>query len=678
MASVLGRLTVNHVEICEVDADPSGGTPGPVGTIAIDSSTGTIYTKTGALDTAWSEVGTGGGGGSGGGDILVYRPGAATSGNVYGTWAELMTAAGSSTSQVVVHFDDSITSPAPVPAGTHTFSFGAVFKGQSAGVSGPSTSVEFADGAVIEGVWKFDTSLELVSVSSSPVVEVPADTVVLLRDDIHVRADGTAPFFAVSDPGPRVFGLFSADFETGSSPVVSVTDPAGFAGVTTFEQASVADDTLASVAGSTISLIISSPDSSASTVQSGISGTLAFSLASPAESVQYDDASSPPPIVGGGLSDVQAAIDALKTSAAGPAFVFQPGGTAGANVFTDWPSLMSALAAVSGPKWVELDDRFGAMTIPGGGPYDMRDTTIRGRLLAGTPTVVTVASGAVFENLERLEWCRFSWSGAAPAMVVPTGLSYFRMWGASIDRTGGTAPFFDVTTAGAIFLTQFENASGFNPSASGLPVVDLGGSGTMSFALDEGSNNGVDTVSGTPGSTITLALRDPSARFDPIVGPTFTGTFAGPSLIGIAFNVEYDDSVAAPPIVGGGTSNTQAAIDALKGRPTPLTDSVVTGDATPTPVLTIPTASDSALNVRVQVVGRTAAGVSASYVRTAHVEVSGGTPTVSTVTTDFTFEDDPTWDATITVSGGGLVVEVTGAAATSITWSASAEVVEVI
>jgi len=91
----------------------------------------------------------------------------------------------------------------------------------------------------------------------------------------------------------------------------------------------------------------------------------------------------------------------------------------------------------------------------------------------------------------------------------------------------------------------------------------------------------------------------------------------------------------------------------------------------------IPTAADAALNVRTQVVGRTAAGVSASYVRTAHVEVSGGVPTVSVVSTDFTFEDDAAWDATITVSGGALVVEVTGAAATTITWSATAEVVEV-
>lgn len=677
MATVLGRITVNSVEICEVDGDPTGGggTSGPVGTLALDSATGNVYTKTGALDTDWSEVGSSGPTAASQ-NFLVYRPGVATSGNVFGTWGDLMTQVASVDGPVTVHIDDDVTSPAPVPAGTHTFPFGAKFQGQSPTVSSRAVAVEFADGAEIVGVWGFETSLQLVSVSTSPVMTVPPDAVLVMRDDVHVRADGTAAFFEVADASSHILGLFSATFEAGASPVVSVTAAGAFVGITGFDQAIVADDVVSSVAGSTVFLGLSTPDSPVSFTQSGVAGTLTTALSSLGERVQYDDGAVAPPIVGGTASNVQAAIDALKTTGAGPTFVFQPGGAPGANVFTSWTALMSALTAVSGPKWVEMDDRFAAITIPGGGPYDMRDTTVRGRLLSGTPTIVTVASGAVFENLERLEWCRFDWAGAAPAMVVPAGLSYFRLWGAAVNRTGGTAPFFDVTTAGAVLLTQFENASGFNPLGSGLPVVDLGGTGAMSFALDEGSNNGVDTVSGTPGSSVTVAIRDPSARFDPIVGPTFTGAVSGPTLVGIAVNLGYDDAVVAPPIVGGGSSDVQAAIDALKGR-VPLTDSVVTGDATPTPVLTIPTAADAALNVRVQVVGRTAAGVSASYVRTAHVEVSGGAPTVSVVSTDFTFEDDPAWDATITVSGGALVVEVTGVAATSITWSATAEVVEV-
>jgi len=679
MATVLGRITVNTVEICEVDGAPAagGGTPAPVGTMALDSASGSAYTKTGALDTDWTEVGSSGPSAASE-SLLVYRPGAATSGNVFGTWGDLMTQVASVDGPVTIHLDDSVTSPAPVPAGTHTFPFGAVFQGQSPSVSARSVEVEFADGAEIVGVWRFETSLQLVSVSTSPVVIVPPDAVVLARDDVHFRADGTAPFFEVADASAHIISLFSSTFETGVSPVVSLTTAGAFVGIVGFDQAIIPDDVISSVAGTTVFLSISTPDSTISFTQSGVAGTFTTSLTSLSERVQYDDGAVAPPIVGGIASNVQAAIDALKTSGAGPTFVFQPGGAAGANVFTSWSSLMTALSAVSGPKWVEFDNRFGAVVIPAGGPYDMRDTILTGRKLSGVPVPVTIAAGTSFANLERLEWCALSWSGAAPAMVVSPGLSYFRMWGASIDRTGGTAPFFDVTTPGAVLLTQFENASGFNPTGSGV-VVELGATGTMSFALDEASSNGVDTVGGSPGSTIVFSLRNPSARYDPITGPVFTGTLSGPTLVGIASNLEYDDSVTAPPIVGGGASNVQAAIDALKGRPTPLVDTTTTTTASPTAVITIPTAATAALNIRAQIVGRTVAGVSASYIRTAHVEVSGGTPTVSVVTTDFTFEDDPTWDATITVSGGGaLIVEVTGADATTISWSATAEVVEVI
>lgn len=203
-------------------------------------------------------------------------------------------------------------------------------------------------------------------------------------------------------------------------------------------------------------------------------------------------------------------------------YVFQPGGTANGNVYTDWSLLIADHSPVNGPKIIELDDRFSPITIPAGGPYDMRDTRIQGRYLAGIPTVVTIAPGAQFTNLEKLEWLRFNYNHSTPAMVVSPGLSYFRMWG-SVIQNNGSAPFFDVTTPGAILLTQFENASGFNPFG-GTPVADLGSSGFMSFGLDEASSNGVNTVTGSGSSRITVAIRDASSIYEPIVSPTFTGT----------------------------------------------------------------------------------------------------------------------------------------------------------
>lgn len=62
MAGIIGLITVNHKQVLEVDADPSagGGTAAPKGSMAMydDGSLGYVYIKTGAADTAWSQIDT--------------------------------------------------------------------------------------------------------------------------------------------------------------------------------------------------------------------------------------------------------------------------------------------------------------------------------------------------------------------------------------------------------------------------------------------------------------------------------------------------------------------------------------------------------------------------------------------------------------------------------------------
>lgn len=108
----------------------------------------------------------------------------------------------------------------------------------------------------------------------------------------------------------------------------------------------------------------------------------------------------------------------------------------------------------------------------------------------------------------------------------------------------------------------------------------------------------------------------------------------------------------------------------------PIVDTLTTTTVVPTVITTVPTMPDAALVVTTTVVGRTVAGVSGAYVRRAHVEIAAGVATVVMIATDFTSEDDPTWDATITTSGGALVIVVTGLAGT-VLWKASTDVVEI-
>jgi hypothetical protein len=51
----------------------------------------------------------------------------------------------------------------------------------------------------------------------------------------------------------------------------------------------------------------------------------------------------------------------------GATFVFRPGGIAGANVYTDWPSLMAARAQIQGQAWIQIDDSIvSPATVPAG------------------------------------------------------------------------------------------------------------------------------------------------------------------------------------------------------------------------------------------------------------------------------------------------------------------------
>lgn len=58
MANILGELTINEISVAELDDDPRlVGVDLPVGSIAVDTNNGHLYTKTGALNINWEYLG---------------------------------------------------------------------------------------------------------------------------------------------------------------------------------------------------------------------------------------------------------------------------------------------------------------------------------------------------------------------------------------------------------------------------------------------------------------------------------------------------------------------------------------------------------------------------------------------------------------------------------------------
>lgn len=107
-----------------------------------------------------------------------------------------------------------------------------------------------------------------------------------------------------------------------------------------------------------------------------------------------------------------------------------------------------------------------------------------------------------------------------------------------------------------------------------------------------------------------------------------------------------------------------------------LVSLLTTVNATPAAAQTITLPTDGVLLLETKVLAREQAPNldRAAYIRTARVNVTAGTPTILTLQTDYTSEDDASWDATFAVSGPSVVVNVTGDAANAVDWKVVTEV----
>lgn len=105
-----------------------------------------------------------------------------------------------------------------------------------------------------------------------------------------------------------------------------------------------------------------------------------------------------------------------------------------------------------------------------------------------------------------------------------------------------------------------------------------------------------------------------------------------------------------------------------------------TTDGTQTTCGSYTLADETVVLITARVVGRTTAGVAGTYIRTVGVqrEAAGSAALVGAISATLTHTGEDagatTWDVTITVSGNNVLVRVTGAAATTITWLSSIEV----
>lgn len=209
-----------------------------------------------------------------------------------------------------------------------------------------------------------------------------------------------------------------------------------------------------------------------------------------------------------------------------PVFVYRPGEPLpDVNVYTDWPTMVTALSGTQGPKTIFVDD---SLVSPAGvppGTYDLREVTILGTQEDFFPPAELALSGGVrFLNLKEVRKnVRITHTGATPAIILD-GEILFLDESATIASTNG--PLIDVTSGTGLIFLSTNAGIGSPPTSLGgfgarQPVVHVSGSGILTLLMQAGASNLEGLIEGDSGATGNVSILSTAAEFiEPVSGTT--------------------------------------------------------------------------------------------------------------------------------------------------------------
>lgn len=239
---------------------------------------------------------------------FVFKPGGIPGGNVYTDFNDLYTDFQNIHGQKYIQFDGSIQSPVVVPAGNYNLD-GAVFSSVGLGAGG-ATTVNLADGVVLQNWGGIQNNIHVHSLSTDPVYTITNGTTAGfgVLQGATLTTDSTAPIFKVENGG-GLYNLFEngAGIQTGTSPVVQVNTGGTYL-ITLGNIAQVGNDTITGT-GTFFALYGSSSAEVGN--QSTFTGTRMDQLEPKASLVSYINTTSQ--LV---ATTIQAAIDELAASVA--------------------------------------------------------------------------------------------------------------------------------------------------------------------------------------------------------------------------------------------------------------------------------------------------------------------------------------------------------------------------
>lgn len=390
---------------------PTGaqGATGPFGGPA--GATG----PTGPLGPTGPAGATGAAGLSAGASSFVYREGGVNSGNVFNTMAGAVAAAnllnGASTS---IFIDNSLGTPV-VPTGVTLNLTGVTIVGSNI----VQTSLTFQSGSAISFIWASTLDIAILSTASNVIYTLPIASTVNIGPVSSVQNPLAAtPFFYIPFANCSFTLASATGLGDGTTPVINVAN------------------------SNTVEILASYASSIAIQAINGLTSTAC---------VVYSD-------FGSEISNVQGIPSFEVIYPINPPYssslIYREGGVAGNNIYTDFPSAVTAANVLNGAKVsIEIDPSLGSPNIPAG-VYDLTNITLFGTYGNVPPTLV-IASGvtfsAIWEEVSNLNIVSNSLSA-----VFTTTVNTIIYIGSATIITSPSSPFFVVGASGGTdFVLSF-------------------------------------------------------------------------------------------------------------------------------------------------------------------------------------------------------------------------------
>ena len=206
--------------------------------------------------------------------------------------------------------------------------------------------------------------------------------------------------------------------------------------------------------------------------------------------------------------------------------------------------------------------------------------------------------------------------------------------------------------------------------------------GSQTFAMLSDVTDGVsDTVYGISWSGITGIAPSKNAIYNKIetlvTGPATATANAIAIYNGTTGKIIEDSLVtidSSGNISGLNDVNLNGAINIANFK-TITSATINTTNSTPVVMSSIAIPTDTTVLVEIRIVGKRTGGTagttgdSATYMRYAKVKNVGGTLTLGTINSVYTYEDQVIWDATLVINGTNLDIQIIGATNNNITWN---------